>query len=414
MKTKLIFGGLMLASLMANAQWNPVSAPSTQATGDNVCIGSPTLPVNMSLQVGDAAGATLHSGSQGMKIKFSSGSSALMELEDPTGGNNAIFESFSTGTNITNSGSKPLYLQTNGGRVGIGMSVPLLKLDMETNSMNDGIRVKQTGTTIASLNLESVTGRRWALFSTGSGNSEGAGNFGLYDYTAGSYRMFVNGSTGNTGFGTITPQQMVNIDNGALLLSGAAPGFGGPQLLFSDNATVTPNGRWAIEYNAIGGLNFWTPWNPSGPVGSAGNYSLFLRDDGKIGMGVTDDPGDPNFCATAWNGGYRLYVNGGILTTKVKVANYCSANWADYVFAPDYALPALTDVETYIKENKHLPNVPSAMDIEKDGLDIADIQSKQMAKIEELTLYVIDMKKEIDELKKQNAALRANSSSSKN
>ena len=413
MKTKLIFGALMATSLMANAQWAPVSAPATMSTNNNVRIGAFT-PANMSLQVGDAAGTTLSSGVQGMKIKFSSGSSALLEMEDPTGANNTIFQTFSTGTNLTNAGSRPLSLQLNGGRVGIGTTNPLLKLDIETNSTNDGIRTKQTGTTAASFNLESVTGRRWALFSTGSGNSEGAGNFGLYDYSGGGYRMFVNGSTGNVGFGTITPQQKMTVNNGALLISGAVPGFGGPQLLFSDNANVTPNGRWAIEYNAIGGLNFWTPWNPSGPVGSAGNYSLFLRNDGKIGMGVTDDPGDGNFCATAFNGGYRLYVNGGILTTKVKVANYCSASWADYVFASDYALAPLADVETYIKENNHLPNIPSAMEIEKEGLDLADMQSKQMAKIEELTLYLIDMKKEINELKKQNAALQAISSSSKN
>lgn len=403
----------MATSLMANAQWISVSAPTTMSTSNNVRIGS-FNPANMSLQVGDAVGTTLSSGVQGMKIKFSSGTSALFEMEDPTGGNNTIFQTFATGTNLTNAGSRPLSLQLNGGRVGVGTTNPLLKLDIETNATNDGIRTKQTGTTAASFNLESVTGRRWALFSTGSGNSEGAGNFGLYDYSGGGYRMFVNGSTGNTGFGTITPRQMLNVNNGALLLSGAVPGFGGPQLLFSDNATVTPNGRWAIEYNAIGGLNFWTPWNPSGPVGSAGNYSLFLRDDGKIGMGATNDPGDGNFCASAFNGNYRLYVNGGILTTKVKVANYCSASWADYVFAPDYALTPLADVETYIKEHSHLPNIPSAMDIEKEGLDIADMQSKQMAKIEELTLYMIGMKKEIDELKKQNAALQAISSSSKN
>jgi len=413
MKTKLIFGALMATSLLANAQWISVSAPTTMSTNNNVRIGAFT-PANMSLQIGDAAGTTLSSGVQGMKIKFSSGTSALFEMEDPTGVNNTIFQTFATGTNLTNAGSRPLSLQLNGGRVGIGTTNPLLKLDIETNSTNDGIRTKQTGTTAASFNLESVTGRRWALFSTGSGNSEGAGNFGLYDYSGGGYRMFVNGSTGFTGFGTITPRQMLNVNNGALLLSGGVPGFGGPQLLFSDNATVTPNGRWAIEYNAIGGLNFWTPWNPSGPVGSAGNYSLFLRDDGKIGMGATNDPGDGNFCASAFNGNYRLYVNGGILTTKVKVANYCSASWADYVFAADYVLPPLADVETYIKENSHLPNIPSAMDIEKEGLDIADMQSKQMAKIEELTLYMIGMKKEIDELKKQNAALQAISSSSKN
>ena len=219
-------------------------------------------------------------------------------------------------------------------------------------------------------------------------------------------------ATGEMGIGTTTPAQKVHIKDGALLLSGAVAGFGGPQLLFSDNDTTHPNGRWGIEYitatssrPSMGGLNFWTPFNPIGPSGTAGNYSLFLKDDGKISMGATDDSGDANFCASSLPNGYRLYVNGGILTTKVKVANYCSAAWADYVFANDYKLKPLSEVEAFIKENKHLPNVPSATKLEKDGLDIADMQSIQMAKIEELTLYMIEMKKEIEVLKKQNGVL---------
>jgi hypothetical protein len=156
----------------------------------------------------------------------------------------------------------------------------------------------------------------------------------------------------------------------------------------------------------MGGLNFWTPFNPIGPSGTAGNYSLFLKDDGKIGMGATDDSSDANFCASALPNGYRLYVNGGILTTKVKVANYCSTSWADYVFANDYNLKPLSEVESFIKENKHLPNIPSATELEKEGLDLGIMQSLQMAKIEELTLYMIEMKKEIETLKTQNESLK--------
>ncbi len=214
-------------------------------------------------------------------------------------------------------------------------------------------------------------------------------------------------ANGNVGFGTSTPIHKMHVNDGALLLSGAVAGFGGPQLLFSDNVTTHPNGRWGIEYitatssrPSMGGLNFWTPFNPIGPSGTAGNYSLFLKDDGKIGMGATDDSSDSNFCASALPNGYRLYVNGGILTTKVKVANYCSLSWADYVFANDYNLTPLSEVESFIKENKHLPNIPSATELEKEGLDLGVMQSLQMAKIEELTLYIIEMKKEIETLKK--------------
>jgi hypothetical protein len=164
----------------------------------------------------------------------------------------------------------------------------------------------------------------------------------------------------------------------------------------------------------MGGLNFWAPFNPGGGTGAAGNYSLFLKDDGKVGMGVTDDNTDGKFCASALPNGYRLYVNGGILTTKVKVANYCSIAWADYVFDEDYKLRPLHEVEAFVKQNKHLPNIPSGNEIEKSGLDLAEMQSKQMEKIEELTLYLIEMKKEIETIKKENAALKSSSSTPKN
>jgi hypothetical protein len=196
--------------------------------------------------------------------------------------------------------------------------------------------------------------------------------------------------SGNAGFNTETPRHKLQVHDGALMLSGNVAGFGGPQLLFSDDTTTHPNGKWAIEYikpiagtgpgtrPSMGGLNFWKPWNAANPPGLAYNYTLFLKDDGKVGMGVTDEFGDANFCATALPNGYRLYVNGGILTTKVKVANYCSSAWADYVFAKDYKLKPLSEVETFIKANKHLPNIPSGDQIEKEGLDLAEMQAKQM------------------------------------
>jgi hypothetical protein len=227
-------------------------------------------------------------------------------------------------------------------------------------------------------------------------------------------------AAGLTGFGTTNPLHKLQVHDGALMLSGNVAGFGGPQLLFTDDATTHPNGKWAIEYikpipgipgtpgtrPSMGGLNFWKPFNSSNPPGLAYNYTLFLKDDGKVGMGVTDEHGDANFCAAALPNGYRLYVNGGILTTKVKVANYCSGAWADYVFAKDYKLKSLSEVEAFIKVNKHLPNIPSGDQIEKEGLDLAEMQAKQMEKIEELTLYMIEMKKEIDSLKKQNEVLK--------
>lgn len=104
--------------------------------------------------------------------------------------------------------------------------------------------------------------------------------------------------------------------------------------------------------------------------------------------------------------GYKLYVEQGILTEKVKVAVASSPAWADYVFAADYKLAPLSEVEKFINENNHLPNIPSADELVKEGLDLGKMQSLQMEKIEELTLYLIEMKKEIDTLKSENAQLK--------
>lgn len=100
-------------------------------------------------------------------------------------------------------------------------------------------------------------------------------------------------------------------------------------------------------------------------------------------------------------GGYNLLVKGGILTEKVKVAlAQTGTDWADYVFEPTYNLMPLVQVEEYINVNKHLPNVPSAEEMVNSGLDVAQTSKMLMEKIEELTLYVIKLNNEIEDLKK--------------
>jgi hypothetical protein len=109
------------------------------------------------------------------------------------------------------------------------------------------------------------------------------------------------------------------------------------------------------------------------------------------------------------NGGYYnygLYVGNGILTEKVKVAVSTTSNWSDYVFSKDYRLLSLGQVEAYVKKNKHLPGVPSAEEVVKEGIDMATMDAKLLEKIEELTLYMIEMKKESDMLKKEIEVLK--------
>lgn len=98
---------------------------------------------------------------------------------------------------------------------------------------------------------------------------------------------------------------------------------------------------------------------------------------------------------------YKLAVSGGILTEKVRVATNGTAFWADYVFEPTFKLKSLKEVENFIKENKHLPDVPSTSEVTKNGIDLAETQALLLQKIEELTLYVIQQQKEIDKLKKK-------------
>lgn len=100
---------------------------------------------------------------------------------------------------------------------------------------------------------------------------------------------------------------------------------------------------------------------------------------------------------------YKLSVTGKIRAQEVKVYN----TWADYVFEDDYVLRPLEEVEQFINENGHLPNVPSAETIEEKGLELGNMMKIQQEKIEELTLYLIEQKKENDQLKKDVEELKA-------
>ena len=95
---------------------------------------------------------------------------------------------------------------------------------------------------------------------------------------------------------------------------------------------------------------------------------------------------------------YKLGVGGRIICEELKV-KLQSAGWPDYVFAKNYKLKPLEEVEKFIKLNNHLPNIPSAQVIDKEGLEVGEMQRRMMGKIEELTLYIIDLKKEIDGMK---------------
>jgi hypothetical protein len=71
------------------------------------------------------------------------------------------------------------------------------------------------------------------------------------------------------------------------------------------------------------------------------------------------------------------------------------------VFDEDYDLMSLSEVESFIKENKHLPDVPSAKEVKKDGLDVAEMNATLLKKVEELTLHIIELEKKVNELQNE-------------
>jgi len=111
--------------------------------------------------------------------------------------------------------------------------------------------------------------------------------------------------------------------------------------------------------------------------------------NGAVGIGttLTDNPRD-----------YRLAVNGKIGAKDVRVEN-SSTTWPDYVFAPEYKLPSLREVEQYINKNHHLRDVPAATEVEKNGHELGAMDAILLKKVEELTLYMIELKKENEELR---------------
>lgn len=93
---------------------------------------------------------------------------------------------------------------------------------------------------------------------------------------------------------------------------------------------------------------------------------------------------------------YTLMVGGKILAEEVRIK--LIKDWADYVFAKDYPLKSLTEVEAFIHANHHLPEIPSTTEVEKTGVSLGDMQSKLLLKVEELTLYLIQQNKTIETL----------------
>ncbi|PWG77993.1 hypothetical protein DDR33_24580 [Pararcticibacter amylolyticus] len=102
--------------------------------------------------------------------------------------------------------------------------------------------------------------------------------------------------------------------------------------------------------------------------------------------------------------GYKLAVAGSVIAESVKVK--LQAAWPDYVFSETHTPLRLSEVETFIKDNGRLPEIPSATDIKKDGIELGDMNALLLKKIEELTLYLIEKDKQVEALKKDYSSLK--------
>lgn len=117
-----------------------------------------------------------------------------------------------------------------------------------------------------------------------------------------------------------------------------------------------------------------------------------------------------NVMIGTWSpGSYKLAVTGKIAATgEVRVFTDGTTSFPDYVFDPSYKLPTLEETEKYVKENHHLPEVPSAAEIEKEGMSLNEMNVILLKKVEELTLYMIEMKKENAQLIERVSLLEKN------
>jgi len=212
--------------------------------------------------------------------------------------------------------------------------------------------------------------------------------------------IYTTNLSSSVGIGTSTPSQKLQIYGGSLLIGSGASANANSGIkilapinstnfnwLIGSNNTVT-NGIEITPSTAAGGTTFSTP-------------AITILSRGNVGIGI-NDPGTT----------YKLNVWGKIRAHEIVV----NTTGADFVFAPDYKLLSLSEIDGFIKQNNHLPGIYPASEMQKAGIGLGELQTKLLQKLEELTLYIIDLDKknefqtkEIEALKQEIADLKRQS-----
>ncbi|GAA3913102.1 hypothetical protein GO495_24850 [Chitinophaga oryziterrae] len=199
-------------------------------------------------------------------------------------------------------------------------------------------------------------------------------------------------SGGNVGIGNVAPSQKLFV-NGNIMF-GIGNSFG---MALSDSAIY--DSKYLPNYGMKWVNDSWSPAGPTLWAGSYAGIKLFTNRLPRISINVDGNVG----IGTITPGSNRLAVEGTIAARRVKVTQ--AIVWPDFVFDPSYQLPSLREIENYVTVNKHLPDVPSAKEVEKNGQDLGEMNRVLLQKVEELTLYLIEMKKENNDLMKRMEAL---------
>lgn len=218
---------------------------------------------------------------------------------------------------------------------------------------------------------------------------------------------------GNAGIGTKAPQAPLEIKKGVgnvshknilLQLSNiwAESGQNEPSMMFSNGDLDAKNtSYWTVGARVSGDNTQKTPQTFKVCFKAPGDdhdqeYFSINSYQGKVKIGNVNELID----------GYKLFVEEGIMSEKVKVAVKNSADWYDNVFKDTYKRMSMEDLDNYIKQNRHLPDVPTTETVMKEGINLGKMNGILLKKLEELTLDVLDLKKELDATKKQLEELR--------
>jgi hypothetical protein len=187
---------------------------------------------------------------------------------------------------------------------------------------------------------------------------------------------FVVNTNGFVGIGTVSPDAKLTVNGDAIFdfasynHSSVRFGHDGNDRIIADNSP-----------NKIYGGGYWFRVHNEAV---AGKYidAMFLSDNGNIGIGAVPDA--------------KLTVNGQIHTKELRIDVQSPMTVPDYVFANDYKLKTLNEVDQYVKANSHLPEIPSAAAMAQNGMLVSEMNLSLLKKIEELTLYAIEQQKKLD------------------